>query len=192
MSSRLYGVNREIADRLAAKYSPEREQEAREWIELVIEEQFPSDNFQESLKDGVILCKLLGKVLPGEGRFKASKMPFMQMENIATFLAGAEKLGCPKSDLFQTVDLYENKNVGQVVDAIFSFSRYATKNGFDAPVLGPKIADKNERQFSPEVMNAGKHIINTYQMGYAGGANQSGMTFGGARTIGDKPKSPSL
>lgn len=56
------------------------------------------------------------------------------MENIATFLAGAEKLGCPKHDLFQTVDLFENKNIVQVVDAIFSFSRFAAKAGFDAPV----------------------------------------------------------
>lgn len=41
-------------------------------------------------------------------------MPFIQMENISHFLAGAEKLGVPKHDLFQTVDLYEKKNMTQV------------------------------------------------------------------------------
>lgn len=69
------------------------------------------------------------------------------MENIACFLAGAEKLGVPKHDLFQTVDLYEKKNMTQVsqssdtysqhvaygsvkvVDSIFSLSRHAYKAG---------------------------------------------------------------
>jgi hypothetical protein len=57
------------------------------------------------------------------------------MENIAKFLEGCEKLGCPKHDLFQTIDLYENKNPGQVVDAIHSLSRHAAKAGCDVPVL---------------------------------------------------------
>jgi hypothetical protein len=56
------------------------------------------------------------------------------MENIAKFLEGCEKLGCPKHDLFQTIDLYENKNPGQVVDAIFSLSRHAAKAGVNIPV----------------------------------------------------------
>lgn len=56
------------------------------------------------------------------------------MENIAKFLQGCEQLGCPKHDLFQTIDLYENKNPGQVVDAIFSLSRHAAKSGCDVPV----------------------------------------------------------
>lgn len=61
------------------------------------------------------------------------------MENIAKFLEGCEKLGCPKHDLFQTIDLYENKNPGQVVDAIFSLSRHAAKAGVDIPVSRTKI-----------------------------------------------------
>jgi len=56
------------------------------------------------------------------------------MENIAKFLEGCEKLGCPKHDLFQTIDLYENKNPGQVVDAIWSLSRHAAKAGCNTPV----------------------------------------------------------
>lgn len=51
------------------------------------------------------------------------------MENIAHFLAGADKLGVPKHDLFQTIDLYEKKNMTQVVDTIFAVSRYAYKAG---------------------------------------------------------------
>jgi hypothetical protein len=36
------------------------------------------------------------------------------MENIGNFLEAAEKYGCPKLDLFQTVDLYEGQNIPQV------------------------------------------------------------------------------
>jgi hypothetical protein len=42
---------------MAEKYDPERERQAREWLEQVTGTPFASDNFQESLKDGVILCK---------------------------------------------------------------------------------------------------------------------------------------
>jgi hypothetical protein len=35
------------------------------WVESVIGESFPG-SFSESLKDGVILCKLLGALKPGE------------------------------------------------------------------------------------------------------------------------------
>ena len=37
-----------------------------------------------------------------------------QMENIGNFLAGCEALGIVKTDIFQTVDLYEGQNIPQV------------------------------------------------------------------------------
>lgn len=36
------------------------------------------------------------------------------MENIGNFLSGCEAYGCPKTDIFQTVDLYEAQNIPQV------------------------------------------------------------------------------
>ena len=38
----------------------------------------------------------------------------IQMENIGNFLSACEAYGVPKSDLFQTVDLYEGQNIPQV------------------------------------------------------------------------------
>lgn len=57
MSPPRFPLVAEIHQRITAKYSPEREHEAREWIELVVGEPFPHEGFQESLKDGMILCK---------------------------------------------------------------------------------------------------------------------------------------
>ena len=36
---------------------------------------------------------------------------FSQMENIGNFLEGCYAYGVPKTDLFQTVDLYEKQNM---------------------------------------------------------------------------------
>lgn len=59
------------------------------------------------------------------------------------FLSVAEKLGCPKMELFQTVDLYEAKNMVQVIDALYSVSRSAAKKGFTGQLIGPKLAEKH-------------------------------------------------
>lgn len=52
-----------------------------------------------------------------------SKMPFKMMENVANFLTAAESYGTPKSDLFQTVDLFEGQNMFQVVNGIHALGR---------------------------------------------------------------------
>ncbi|KAI8054974.1 calponin homology domain-containing protein [Gilbertella persicaria] len=179
----LYGIDKEIRAKIDSKYSVEREQEAKQWIEQLIGEPFPSHDFAEDLKDGVILCKVIGKLVPGQGKFKQSKMPFIQMENIASFLRGAEVLGVPKHDLFQTVDLFEKKNMTQVVDSIFALSRYGYKAGTSTNYLGPKLADKQKANYSRDAATANSATFNTYQYGYTGGANQSGMSFGQRRNI---------
>ena len=45
----------------------------------------------------------------------------------------------------------------------------------DLPPLGPKEADKQEREFTEEQLQAGKGVIGL-QMGSNKGASQSGMT----------------
>jgi len=52
----LTGLDAQLAEKRAASYNPELEKEAQQWIEAVTGESLPG-TFQESLKDGVILCK---------------------------------------------------------------------------------------------------------------------------------------
>ena len=40
---------------------------------------------------------------------------FQQTENIFNFLQAAKKWGCTEQDLFQTIDLYEERNMNQVI-----------------------------------------------------------------------------
>jgi len=62
------------------------------------------------------------------------------MENINNFLEQAARIGVPKNDLFQTIDLYEQQNLNQVVLSIHALSRHGGAKGL-CPVVGPKLAE---------------------------------------------------
>ncbi|TPX51283.1 hypothetical protein SeMB42_g00286 [Synchytrium endobioticum] len=179
----LYGLDRELAAKAEAKFDPQRERQAMQWIQDVTGEKL-SGSFQDSLKDGLILCQLIQKLTPLAANIKCKKspMPFMQMENINNFLSACSKLGIPAQELFMTIDLYEGKNLPQVIDCMFSLSRHATSKGYQGPLVGPKLNHQHRVEFTEEQLNAGKNIIG-FQAGYNGGANQSGISFGATRQI---------
>jgi uncharacterized phage-associated protein len=134
----------------ASKYSIEREQQAREWIEQILETKLQGP-FAESLKDGIHLCNLINKLLPRWATKLTpakSKFKFKQMENIHLFLMALEIIKVPSFETFQTIDLFEEKNVNQVIDCLFSVSRCAEKNlAFKGPYLGPRLSlGKAERE----------------------------------------------
>ncbi|KAI9099911.1 calponin homology domain-containing protein [Phlyctochytrium arcticum] len=184
----IYGLDKELAAKAAAKYDPHREKEAREWVESITKEKVVGETLQDGLRDGVLLCKLVNALTPSQPiKFNTSKMPFKQMENINSFLSAlSSTFHVPPSDQFQTIDLFENKNPMQVIDTLFALSRHAAKIGAlkdTQPQLGPKLADKHEVQFTDAQLAEGKNIIGL-QMGFAGGASQAGMGgYGNRRQV---------
>jgi len=189
-----YGLTAEVKKKMAAKYDDQMEQEARLWMESVVgelmddsvpqTENLGTEKFHAALKDGIFLCRL-AEILTGTPvKYNKMKVAFKQMENIGKFLEAIEKYGVAKTDLFQTVDLYENQNLWQVVTCIHALGRKAQANGFDGPCLGPKEASKNVREFSEEQIQEGKKVIGL-QMGTNKLASQSGMSFGATRHIAD-------
>ena len=60
---------------------------------------------------------------PGKVKYNKMKVAFKQMENISNFLTACEGYGVHKTDLFQTVDLYENQNMVKVVSTIHALGR---------------------------------------------------------------------
>ena len=59
--------------------------------------------------------RLINKLQPGSvAKINTGKMAFKLMENISNFLDAATRYGVAKTDLFQTVDLYEAENIPQV------------------------------------------------------------------------------
>ena len=59
--------------------------------------------------------RVINKLQPGSvSKINTGKMAFKLMENISNFLEAATRYGVAKTDLFQTVDLYEAENIPQV------------------------------------------------------------------------------
>lgn len=120
--------------------------------------------------------RLLNKVKAGSvKKINTMNASFKQMENIGWFLDGARALGVAPTDCFQTVDLYEEKNINQVIQMIHALGRVSrTVAGFSGPFLGPKQADKNERNFTEDQLKQGEAVVPMISRG-SPGANQAGM-----------------
>jgi len=178
-----YGLTAEVKGKIDAKYDPAVEKETMEWIASYVADFDPpsgSENVQTALKDGVVLCKLMGELSGTPIKFNTSKMAFKQMENIGKFLEAADKYGVAKSDTFQTVDLYEGGNMVAVINGIHSLGRKAQSKGQRG--IGPKESAKNERTFTEEQLRSGDGVIGL-QMGSNKGASQAGQNFGKTRAI---------
>ncbi|KAK6634063.1 hypothetical protein RUM44_004671 [Polyplax serrata] len=170
---------------VAGKREPEQEREAQEWIEQVVGERFPPGYlYEDVLRDGIILCKLMNRLQPGIiTKINYSGGDYKFMDNLNQFQKACIKYGVPDVDLFQTVDLWDKKNIAQVTMTIFAIGRTAYKHPeWRGPYLGPRPSEENRRDFSEEQLRAGEAIIGL-QAGQNRGANQSGQNFGATRKI---------
>ncbi|KAJ2700911.1 Protein kinase of the Mitotic Exit Network [Coemansia sp. IMI 203386] len=87
----------ELFGQLKAEQQTRNYDTAARFIEAVLGIQLDAANLKSSLRDG--------------------------MENISNFLAAARKLGLKSTDLFQTVDLYEGKNMPRVIMTLLTIAR---------------------------------------------------------------------
>ena len=174
----LYGMDKELAEKAAAKYDPALEAAAREWVQAVSGLSFDADaSLQSELKSGVVLCQLANAIKPGVCR-KPSTMaaPFKQMENIANYLEACDALGVPKHDQFQTVALFEDKDMMAVLVNLQALGRAAQRSsGYSGPVFGPKLAEANVREFSADVLVKGAATTTFLGNGSHGCATAAGM-----------------
>lgn len=108
------------------------DKEAQEWIEAVLGTKFPAGKlYEDVLKDGVVLCKLINKLQPGSvPKINETGGQFKFMENINNFQMAIKNYGVPDVDVFQTVDLYEKKDIATVTNTIFAIGRAVSLNGF--------------------------------------------------------------
>lgn len=178
-----YGFTAECAEKIASKYDADADRQAKEWIEQVTGETL-NGCCADCLKDGIVLCKLMNVLYPGSvTKVHHSDAAFKQMENIGRFLDGCVEYGCSKTDLFQTVDLFEETNMPAVIQGLFALGRKARINGFKGPALGPKESTGEKKYWSDDQLRAGRQGVINLQAGWNKGANQSGMNFGLGRQI---------
>ncbi|XP_050452558.1 muscle-specific protein 20 [Cataglyphis hispanica] len=160
----------------------EQEAEVLEWIEAVLGEKLPPGNYEDILRDGVILCNLINKLAPGSvKKIQTKGTNFQLMENIQRFQAAIKNYGVPQEEIFQTADLFERRNIPQVTLCLYALGRMTQKHDWNGPRLGPKMADENKRTFTEEQLRASEGHLNL-QMGYNKGASQAGLgSFGNTR-----------
>lgn len=100
-----------------------------------------------------------------------------------SFQAAVKKYGVADVDVFQTVDLWEKKDIAQVTNSLFALGRATYKHPeWPGPYLGPKPSEENKRDFSEEQLKAGQTIIGL-QAGQNKGATQAGQNIGAGRKI---------
>ncbi|CAL8360722.1 unnamed protein product [Merluccius merluccius] len=189
-----YGMSRQVQDKIASKYDPELEQILVEWISQqcgsgVGKPEAGKGGFQTWLKDGCVLSELINSLFSGDKPIKkiqSSTMAFKQMEQISQFLTAAEKYGVIKTDMFQTVDLWEAKDLAAVQRTLSALGSVAVTKDEGTYRGDPswffKKAQENKRDFSDDQLKAGKNVIGL-QMGSNKGASQEGMSYGRSRQI---------
>lgn len=146
----------------------EQQKEVTLWVTAILGEKPEAGSFHDLFKDGVRLCKLLGQVSSLDVKYKESKQIFVQRENICSFINGLKMLKMNEYELFQTNDLFEAKDLKQVVICLYALSRQLQKEKvFPGPFIGPKLATKSRIEFSQEVLDRSKCAVHL-QMGYSG------------------------
>uniref|UniRef100_A0AAR2JQ89 Transgelin n=1 Tax=Pygocentrus nattereri TaxID=42514 RepID=A0AAR2JQ89_PYGNA len=200
-----YGLSREVQEKIEQKYDPDLESRLVDWIVVQcggnLERPQPGkQNFQNWLMDGtvrhlhicvtpkqllypLILCRLINSLYPrGKEPIKKiqeTNMAFKQMEKISQFLQAAEAYGVITTDIFQTVDLWEGKDMAAVQRTLMALGSVAlTKD--DGHYRGNRDwfhrkSQSNRREFSEEQLRQGQNLIGL-QMGSNRGASQAGMT----------------
>ncbi|CAB3407796.1 unnamed protein product [Caenorhabditis bovis] len=177
------GVALEAQQKIHGKYDQELASEILRWVQAVTGQQIDTNgsitNFIELFRNGTLLCTLANALKPGSiKKVNTSSMAFKQMENISFFLKFAEEF-VAKSELFQTVDLYEGQDPNAVLICLSALARKSQKH-FGVEGLGPKEAEAEKRQWTEEQLKAGQGVIGL-QMGSNKGANASGINFGNTR-----------
>jgi len=134
------GLDADLKRRQSAKYDLGLEAAVVHWIEEIVPDT-PKGGLSvaEWLKDGKVLCALVNAIKPGTiKKVNTMNAPFKQMENITYFMNAARELGVPESSMFGTPDLYEEKNMGSVINClnIFGGAIQISVPEFAGPKLG--------------------------------------------------------
>ena len=113
---------------------------------------------QAALRSGVTLCRLANRVSPGSvPTVSTSSAPFPQRENLKAFADAIRALGVPDAENFETDDLFEGRNMKQVLVALHSFGRHAAGiDGYDGPTLSVKGKGRSNSQDEAAASRSGK------------------------------------
>jgi transgelin len=126
--------------------------EAKEWIRAVTRLSLPATkkDFEAALADGVILCKLYNEIasalkLQPVNIVPADKLSYKRIENINSFLDACRSFGLTSAELFEPIDLFEQKRFPKVIHCLRSLSRTAAMKGYSKQII-QKFYDLRSRK----------------------------------------------
>jgi len=121
-------VQEHIQKRNELKLDKTREGKARAWMEAVLGETFPEETFQDALKNGVRLCKALNIVYPQSvPKINKPGIVAVERENVGNYVKACARLGFNKSNLFESNDLFEGKNMTKVVENVYELAHFGSR-----------------------------------------------------------------
>lgn len=84
---------------------------------------------------------MINKIKPGSvAKINEGGATFKLMENVQNFQKALREYGVPDIDVFQTVDLFEKKDIGGVTNTFFALGRAVWKDpNWNGPKLGKFI-----------------------------------------------------
>lgn len=144
--------------------------ESQDWIEQITGEGFAGETWADSLKDGIILCKLANALKPNSiPKYNTNpNIPHKKMENISFFLKAIRSFGMKEFEMFGTNDLFDEKNLKQVCSSIHALGRLMQTPQWShlaIPKLGIKVVEKNERVFTEEQKVQARMAVSVLNLG---------------------------
>jgi len=195
------GFAAEAQRKTDAKYDEEEARKCLQWIQIVSGvDDIPSNpaaiktdriSFWDLLKDGMILCKLVDKLIPGkinwnDKTFQVPKIEGMRVmrerERISLFSKAVQEYGVDETYTFPTESLHEKGDLAQVLTCIRGLGVEAQSKGVGPHDYWPKKTERQSRSWTDEQLKAGQNVV-SLQMGTNKGASQAGMNMGKQRMI---------
>lgn len=147
------GLGAEIEKKLEARYDQEEQAGTTKaiqlWLNAVLQGEhdaipaFSQKELHKSLRDGVMLCKLINKLLESEGKPKVHVQKkvasmFVAYTNIEAYNNGCLQYGLAKEFLVQSADLWEGRKGPflNVINNLHSLGFLANSKGFQPSYTG--------------------------------------------------------
>ena len=104
---------------------------------------------QVQLRSGVVLCHAANRIGANITAISTNDKMFEQISNIGKFLEFVKSTGVADRDLFVTTDLYDNKDMRQVIIGLNSLGRALHKTaGYSGPTVSRAEVARRSSTFS--------------------------------------------